>query len=114
MKQYLFVYGSLGRGEPNEHILNTIGGIWEEAVVKGHLKEKGWGAKIGYPGIVLNDTGANIKGHVFISENLHHHWDELDKFEGKEYKRISTKVLRKSKKTCAAYIYVLNNHIIEK
>ena len=48
----LFVYGTLGPGRPNAHILENIGGTWQEGHVGGSLLEKGWGAKMGYPGIV--------------------------------------------------------------
>ena len=113
MKQCLFVYGSLGPGRPNEHILTSIGGSWAEATVKGYLKEQGWGAEMGYPGIVLDDAGDTIKGFIFCSDNLHHHLDELDKFEGKEYKRVSAKVQKKNKSTTEAQIYVLRDSLQE-
>ena len=57
MTQRLFVYGTLGPGRPNEHVLSAIGGTWEEASVNGFLMPRGWGAEMGYPGIVLDDTG---------------------------------------------------------
>ena len=43
---------------------------------------------MGYPGIVLDDGGDEIKGYIFSSEKLDDHWDELDDYEGKEYKRV--------------------------
>jgi gamma-glutamylcyclotransferase (GGCT)/AIG2-like uncharacterized protein YtfP len=57
MTQCLFVYGTLGPGRPNEHVLSVIGGTWKEASVNGYLKPLGWSAELGYPGIVLDDTG---------------------------------------------------------
>ena len=107
MTQRLFVYGTLGPGRPNEHVLTAIGGTWEEAIVNGYLKSEGWGAEMGYPGIVLDDTGDEIKGYVFSSDNLEIHWDKLDEFEGEEYKRVLIKVKTEDKKTIDAYIYVL-------
>ena len=107
MKQRLFVYGTLGPGRPNDHVLNAIGGTWEEASINGHLKPQGWGAEMGYPGIVLDDAGDEIKGYIFCSDNLEYHWNELDDFEGKEYKRVLTKVKTKNKTTVEAYIYIL-------
>ena len=90
--------------------MTAIGGTWEEASVKGHLKPQGWGAEMGYPGIAsLDDTGDEIKGFLFCSEHLIDHWDELDDFEGKEYQRILTKVKTKDNHTLAAYIYILRN-----
>ena len=66
MTQRLFVYGTLGSGGPNEHVLSAIGGTWEEASVNGYLKQQGWGAEMGYPGIVLDNTGDEIKGYIFF------------------------------------------------
>ncbi len=111
MKQCLFVYGTLGPGQPNEHILTAVGGAWEEAIVKGHLKEQGWGAEMGYPGIVLDDAGDIIRGFIFCSDNLHDHWDELDEFEGEGYKRISAKILKNNRSTTEAQIYVLRDSL---
>ncbi len=107
MSQHLFVYGTLGPGRPNEHILSTIGGIWEEASVKGYLKPQGWGAEMGYPGLVLDDTGDEIKGYIFSSDKLKYHWGELDEFEGEEYKRVLIKVKTKDSMAVDAYIYIL-------
>ena len=107
MTQRLFVYGTLGPGRPNEHVLSAIGGTWEEASVNGYLKPRGWGAKMGFPGIVLEDSGAEIKGYIFCSDKLDYHWDKLDDFEGEEYKRVLIKVKTKDKKAVEAYIYML-------
>lgn len=41
----LFVYGTLGPGRPNAHILENIGGTWQEGHVGGSLLEKGWGQR---------------------------------------------------------------------
>jgi gamma-glutamylcyclotransferase (GGCT)/AIG2-like uncharacterized protein YtfP len=43
----LFVYGTLGPGRPNEHVLVAIGGSWETATVTGRLLEEGWGGRNG-------------------------------------------------------------------
>lgn len=103
----LFVYGSLGPGRPNEHILGNIEGSWEEASVHGIWHNEGWGATLGYPGITLDDQGDKIEGFVFCSEHLAEHWAKLDAFEGKEYERMVTTV-ELSNKTCVkAFIYVL-------
>jgi len=107
MTKRLFVYGTLVPGGPNEHVLNAIGGTWEEASVKGCLKQQGWGSEMGYPGIVLDDAGDEIIGYLFCSDKLDYHWDELDDFEGKEYKRILIKVKTKNQMIVEAYIYIL-------
>ena len=107
MIQRLFVYGTLGPGRPYEHVLNAIGGTWDDASVKGYLKPHGWGAAMGYPGIVLDDTGDEIKGFLFSSDTLEDHWDELDDFEGEAYKRVLTEVKTKDNRSVEAYIYIL-------
>ena len=103
----LFIYGSLQPGGPNERVLAAIGGEWEPAVIKGHLVEKGWGASIGYPGIVVDETGNDVHGHVFSSSNLNAKWDYLDEFEGEVYERIVTSVTLRNGEQVQAHVYVL-------
>lgn len=110
MTQRLFVYGTLGPGRPNEHVLTDIGGTWEKASVKGYLKPQGWGAAMGYPGIVLDERGDEIRGHIFCSDKLDGHWGELDAFEGEEYERVLVNVQTKEKTAVVAYIYILRAH----
>ena len=105
----LFVYGTLQPGGPNEHVLNEIGGDWSPAVVTGRLLEAGWGAGMGYPGLVLDPSGETIPGHVFTSDRLTDHWDELDEFEGAEYQRTLAWVRLNNAEEVEAYIYVLRN-----
>lgn len=88
----LFIYGTLGPGRPNEHVMQEIGGGWEAGRIKGRLIEAGWGAEMGFPGLVLDEAGDDIEGHVFVSENLSKHWQALDDFEGAEYQRTRTTV----------------------
>lgn len=107
MSDKLFVYGTLGLGRPNEHVLTDIGGTWEAASVIGNLIEKGWGAEMGYPGLELDESGEKIEGFVFTSEFLAHHWTMLDEFEGDAYQRVVTKVLVKSGQTIDANVYIL-------
>ncbi|PJG44171.1 hypothetical protein XA39_04275 [Acinetobacter tandoii] len=83
----LFVYGTLGPNRPNAHILEKIGGTWAEAYVHGELQDKGWGAELGFPGIVLKDDAPAVHGFVFFSDNLAQHWTVLDEFEGDGYVR---------------------------
>ena len=59
---------------------------------------------MGYPGIVLDDAGDELKGHLFCSSKLDEHWDELDAFEGAEYERVLVKAKTKDNKAVAAYI----------
>jgi gamma-glutamylcyclotransferase (GGCT)/AIG2-like uncharacterized protein YtfP len=86
--------------------MTAIGGTWEEASVKGHLKPQGWGAKMGYPGIAfLDDAGDEINGYIYCPAYLKDHWDKLDNFEGEEYQRVLTKVKTKDDLIVEAYIY---------
>ena len=107
MTERLFVYGTLGPGRPNEHVLEAIGGSWEAATVKGALRQEGWGASMGYPGIDLDQNADEVEGFLFISENLSDHWEALDEFEGEAYERVLTKAKRKDGSTVGAYIYTL-------
>ena len=107
MIQRLFVYGTLAPGRPNEHVLSEIGGSWEAATVTGTLRQEGWGATMGYPGIVLDQHGDEIQGFLFSSEKLSDHWARLDEFEGKSYERVMTVVKLNDNRTVDAYIYQL-------
>ncbi len=94
--QHLFVYGTLRPGYSNEHIMNTIGGEWHEATIKGRYVKEGWGFdKYGLPALVVDSEGQEISGFVFSSENLEKHWTFLDDFEGSDYQRVETRA------TCA-------------
>ncbi len=105
----LFIYGSLQPGGPNEHVLDAIGGDWEPAVIRGKLVEAGWGAEMGYPGLVIDDSGVDVHGHVFASRDLCAHWHDLDGFEGKEYKRIVAPVTLRGGAQVRAHVYVLRS-----
>jgi gamma-glutamylcyclotransferase (GGCT)/AIG2-like uncharacterized protein YtfP len=107
MIERLFVYGTLASGRPNEHVLGEIGGSWEAATVSGTLRQEGWGAALGYPGIDLDEHGDEIQGFLFSSEKLCEHWGKLDEFEGKSYERVLTKVKLENNRTVNAYIYTL-------
>ena len=103
----LFVYGTLGPGRENEHILANIGGSFEGASVRGTLHQIGWGAAMGYPGIMLNNNGDKVEGYLFSSDNIEDHWSELDEFEGEAYERVLTMVELHNKTLVEAFIYTL-------
>ncbi len=107
LMEKLFIYGSLQPGGPNEHLLAAIGGEWEPAVIKGNLIEAGWGASMGYPGLVIDESGNDVHGHVFASSNLSAKWAYLDEFEGEEYERIVASVTLLSGEQVQAHVYVL-------
>lgn len=102
----LFVYGTLGPGAPNEHVLSKIGGKWESGWVRGRFQHLGWGAEMGYPVVVLDERADPVHGHIFVSEKLAEHWRELDAFEGEEYERVTTTVHLADQRKVEAFIYV--------
>ena len=107
MTHRLFVYGTLAPGRPNEHILADVPGTWQPATVKGELVDEGWGASLGYPGIILNDSENEVKGFIFCSDELADHWERLDEFEGEGYQRVMTSVTPEDGATLPAHIYTL-------
>lgn len=104
----LFVYGTLAPNKPNEHILKEISGTWKKATAKGNLHEKGWGAKMGCNGIVLDKNGGDIDGLVYSSNELDKLWEKLDNLEGEEYRRVLTDVVLEDGNVEKVYIYELN------
>lgn len=108
MNQRLFVYGTLAPGRPNEHILEPLNGVWQPATVRGHLKEEGWGAVLGYPALVLDETGEVVSGFIFTAEKLSDYWNVLDTFEGEQYKRVLVEALLDDGNPVKAFVYVVN------
>lgn len=105
--QRLFIYGSLAPGRPNEHILAGVPGSWDAASVTGTLREEGWGAAMGFPGLDLDADGETIEGLVFSSNALAMHWATLDAFEGDGYIRTPAAVRLASGETVEAFVYAL-------
>ena len=105
----LFAYGSLQPGGSNEHVLAEIRGKWQPGKVRGHLQQKGWGAGIGYPGLVLDEQGDDVEGHVLTSPKLRDAWGGLDRFEGAGYQRELTSVTLSTGETVDAYVYTLRS-----
>lgn len=103
----LFTYGSLQPGGPNQQILATLEGEWQEASVIGRLVEEGWGAEIGYPALALEEMGDPVAGWVFTSAELGEHWSRLDAFEGQGYRRVAAHVTLSDGEVVAAHAYVL-------
>ncbi|MEQ8952761.1 MAG: gamma-glutamylcyclotransferase family protein [Gammaproteobacteria bacterium] len=108
MNNRLFVYGTLRPGEPNEHILADIDGDWQPASVHGTLLPQGWGAALGYPGIMLNESAGEVQGLLFSSVDLPSHWSRLDEFEGPGYERVMASVKLQDGTVVEAQIYVLS------
>ncbi len=103
----LATYGTLAPGRVNNDQLAGLKGHWRQGTVRGRLFEIGWGAALGYPGIILDTSGTNVEVHIFESPDLPNHWRRLDEFEGKGYRRVVTKVSTKDG-DLAASIYVVN------
>jgi gamma-glutamylcyclotransferase (GGCT)/AIG2-like uncharacterized protein YtfP len=85
----LAVYGTLAPGRPNHHLMSNIPGTWIEAIVRGRLQARGWGADIGYPGIIPAKDGDDIAVQLFVSPKLPSHLAHLDAFEGEDYERVA-------------------------
>lgn len=107
MPNRLFVYGTLGPGRRNEEVVSRIGGEWIPASVRGRLVLEGWAAAEGYPGMVVEDDGEPVAGHVFVSDALAEHWERLDAFEGQDFERVLTRARLEDGTTVDAFIYVL-------
>ena len=105
--QRLFVYGSLQPGGDNAHVLAGVAGDWAPATVRGRLLEAGWGAGIGYPGLLIDDDGEEVRGFVLTSTALDGEWDRLDKFEGSEYERVQSSVTLADGRQVTAFVYVV-------
>lgn len=103
----LFVYGTLAPNRPNEHILKDLVGTWEYSTVKGRLYQEGWGAQMGYPGVILDNEGQTIHGSIFSSPELSKKWEFLDDFEGEEYERVLVKAKLLTGEFVDAFIYAL-------
>lgn len=107
----LFVYGSLQPGGPNEHVLASVIGDWQPAVLKGRLSDSGWGAGLGYPGLLIDAAGDDVSGYVLRSSSLGEILPELDRFEGDEYERVAAAVTLDSGERVQAYVYTLRSRL---
>lgn len=104
--QRLATYGTLAPGRPNHAQLAGLSGRWLIGHVRGALVESGWGAALGYPGLILDADGASVEVQVFESPDLPGTWSRLDAFEGPGYRRVVTEVTTEHG-ALAASIYVL-------
>jgi gamma-glutamylcyclotransferase (GGCT)/AIG2-like uncharacterized protein YtfP len=60
--------------------------------LRGSLVDAGWGAKLGFPALILDPDGPPIEVFVFESDALLDHWHRLDTFEGPGYRRVTVDV----------------------
>jgi gamma-glutamylcyclotransferase (GGCT)/AIG2-like uncharacterized protein YtfP len=101
----LAVYGSLAPGQVNHHQLAHLKGRWRRGTVRGKRIDAGWGATLGFPGLILDPSGPAVDVYLFESSDLPDHWSRLDEFEGPGYQRVITRV-RTEDGDLNAYIYV--------
>lgn len=106
MQPRLAVYGTLAPGRSNHGQLSDLRGEWLAGTVRGRLIPEGWGAALGFPGLVLDPNGTEVAVQVFESAELVHHWERLDEFEGDGYRREMTRI-ETIKGSIEAFIYVL-------
>lgn len=84
----LAVYGTLGPGRSNHHVVEPYGGTWTHGRVRGDLVESGWGAAVGYPALRMRADGPWVTVYLLESDRLPAGWPDIDAFEGAEYQRI--------------------------
>jgi gamma-glutamylcyclotransferase (GGCT)/AIG2-like uncharacterized protein YtfP len=104
----LAVYGSLAPGRQNHHIVGPLGGTWTEGVVEGDLFRYGWGTAIGFPALRLRPGGPAVPVHVLTSPALRTAWEELDAFEGAEYRRVLVPVWSAADRDARRLVTVAN------
>lgn len=102
----LATYGTLAPGRPNHGQLSHLPGRWLIGHVRGSLIKAGWGATLGYPGLILDPDGPLVEVNVFESPALPRHWPRLDAFEGPGYRRVAVAVST-AEGVLPASIYVL-------
>lgn len=90
-----------------DHLLDSIGGRWEKATIKGEFMETGSIQGFPYPGVRLSDDGDEIEGYLFVSGNLSNHWDRIDAYEGIHYERVVTRAILADGRETDAYVYEL-------
>jgi gamma-glutamylcyclotransferase (GGCT)/AIG2-like uncharacterized protein YtfP len=103
----LATYGTLAPGQTNHHQISALAGNWQRGTVKGKLISSGWGAALGFPGLVLDPLGSPVKVNLFESTALPEHWARLDEFEGNGYRRVVTTVNTEEGGEQSAWIYVV-------
>ena len=102
----LAVYGTLRPGRVNHHQISALAGSWQRGTVKGKLFSSGWGAALGFPGLILDPLSPAVDVDLFESMDLAEHWARLDEFEGSGYRRVVATVKTEEGER-NAWIYVL-------
>jgi gamma-glutamylcyclotransferase (GGCT)/AIG2-like uncharacterized protein YtfP len=102
----LAIYGTLAPGQVNHDQISALTGNWRRGTVNGKLFSSGWGAALGFPGLILDPLGPSVDVHLFESTGLPAYWARLDEFEGSGYRRVVTTVYTKEGER-REWIYVL-------
>jgi len=55
----------LAPGRVNHHQISALTGKWKCGTVKGKLMSTGWGAAVGFPGLILDPLGPSVDVHLF-------------------------------------------------
>lgn len=92
--EYVFVYGTLRRGEVNDHYLKDAAVIALAASVEGQLVDTG----LGYPALVRDANRERVVGELYVVDGIT--LAELDRLEDyygtgdprNEYERIPVRV----------------------
>ena len=92
----LAVYGTLAPGRSNHHVVAGIDGNWLEASIRGRRFTARWRDTPGYPGFLPAVDGPIVPALVLVADELEHHWDRLDDFEGPGYRRVEIEVFDRS------------------
>jgi len=111
MLERLFTYGSLMPGKQYAHLLAEAAGEWQPATITALFDANGWGHSVGYPALIINDSGTVIEGMLLTSSLLHRLWPSLDEYEGDAYQRIVTKVSLADGSQVDAYVYELHKDL---
>lgn len=93
----VFVYGTLRRGGSN-HFRMARAKFVTAGTVQGRLYQIDW-----YPGLVLDAAADGIMGEIYqVSPTV---LEELDRFEGHEYRRLQTQVRLPDGESVSAWIW---------
>jgi gamma-glutamylcyclotransferase (GGCT)/AIG2-like uncharacterized protein YtfP len=95
--EHVFVYGTLRRGGSNHFRMDGARFV-TAATVRGRLYHIDW-----FPGLVLDATAGAIIGEIYQTSSAV--LEELDLFEGAEYRRLQTQVRLPDGQTVTAWLW---------
>ncbi len=102
----LAVYGTLAPGRSNHGVVADIAGRWVPGLVFGHRYETTWSGMTGFPAFRPDPAGPAVEVHVLVSDELAHHWDRLDRFEGPGYRRREIEVVDRDRREMLGRAFV--------